>query len=121
MALAHAYQVLQAFKPSKAEKLKALFSAARSRTVNRKEVKGRIKAPKVTVAFAWYNYDKKKDRFVQVREVAGGGRRMQLMSRSTSLHEIEVVAKKLFFPNGKSSRGKKLSEHSYYLADFALN
>ena len=51
----------------------------------------------------------------------GGGRRVQIMARSSTLKDILSIAKKLFFPNGSSLRKLKLTEHSCYIADSALN
>ena len=123
--MAHAYQVIAKFKiyDTKTEKLKQLMVTARSKrdVVSASSSKKRLKQVKITVSFTWYNYDQKKEKYTQVREIMGGGKRVQILPRTSDKEKLLEAATNLFFPEGRNSKGNRLTNFNYFLADFSLS
>ena len=84
IALAHVYQLCQQFSQinETAERLKTLLSTAKSSAQVKNANCPRKGAfhQKLSVCFSWYHYDPKKERYTQVQEQRGGGRRVQLIN-----------------------------------------
>lgn len=121
IALADVYLMRAKFK-NNSIRLGGLFHEARSRHYKAlSKTKRRQKQQIIAVAFCWYNFDMKKDKYTQVREISGGGKRVQTVSRSSCLDELTKIALKIFFPDGKTKKGASLKSYSYYLADYCLN
>ncbi|KAG5863586.1 hypothetical protein JTB14_023353 [Gonioctena quinquepunctata] len=57
------------------------------------------------IEIGWYNMDKSVQRHRQVRKAHGGGSRRVSMDKCSKSKEILDVGKKLFFPNGISTKG----------------
>ena len=129
IALADVYVILDKFSSNRntatarAEQLKSFLASSRSKQgyTTHSYPKKRSKASSLTVTFTWHNYDNKKKKYAQVREQMGGGRRQQIMQRSSTFETILENAKGLFFPRGKNSKKKRLTDFSYFVGDFALN
>lgn len=106
----------------KSERLKELLASNRSRntSLGKTQQLARTKPQTITVYFSWYNFDIKKEKYCQVREVMGGGRRTAVISRNSGLQKLEEISKSFFFPGGKNVKKKRLTSFHYFLADFAL-
>lgn len=89
----------------KADELKQLVSNVR-RWHGSKIHSKRRKPEVITVYFSWYNYSQKNRKFSQVKVTCGGGVRQKRMDRYSSFAECLAVAKALFFPGGKSNKGR---------------
>lgn len=57
------------------------------------------------IEIGWYYMDKSVQRYRQVKKNHGGGTRRVSMDKSSKSEEILDVGKKLFFPNGVSTKG----------------
>ena len=132
LALADVYQIIN-YKQSSTSRLKELINNARSsgKRTKQKNVssgqekpvsfpKKRIRGNNVTITLRWYNYDHYKKRYAQVKSLKGGGRRSFICSRNDTMHDVKEKIRIVFFPNGTSKDGRKLSGYDYCLADFAL-
>ena len=95
IALAHVYRLRQQFSQinETAERLKTLLSTAKSsaQAKNANCLRKRAFPQKLSVCFTWYHYHPKKERYTQVREQQGGGRRVQLINRNASSSELSTV------------------------------
>lgn len=119
LALADSYKVIERFKEkSKENRLKELL--AKSRSTKKTTKSSRSKPKTLTISLGWYNFNRKKKRYQQVREMQGGGRRTFVMDRSSTLQEVKQKAESLFFPNDRSRSGKRKCEFTIEIADFSL-
>ena len=120
IALAHSYQVIQRFsnKETKAARLRQLMGNARSRREEGTKSK-RKKKTEISVSFSWHDFDAKQKRYTQMRGPKGGGIRCIMTLRTRKLVELLDLAQSLFFPGGRSRKGKDLVEYKVSLADFA--
>ena len=124
IALADAYLIINKFvetnTPGRNERLRELLVNARSREKNVKIGCKRSKPNELTVTFCWFNFNTLKGKYTQVRELQGGGRRTKVVSRQSTIENIKVMARNIFFPDGKSRSLKFISDYSFSLGDYAL-
>lgn len=113
LAVAHAYQIIEKFSNNKT-RLKQLMDNARKRPEQK-----RRKKCELSITITWYDFDKKKNRFVQVRAPKGGGIRQLQMSRVTPVRDVLDKALDIFFPRGKSRKGCNVYDYSSSLGDFS--
>ena len=68
----------------------------------------------------WMNYDFMSGSYKAVRTAKGGGTRLVTVERNTNIQEIQHLAMKLFFPEGKS-KVLKLKDLHFEMCDFQQN
>lgn len=122
LAMAHAYQLKENFgnKTSKAEKLQSLLATARKRKEQRVggSMKQKKKRTELSVNLNLFEYDPNLNRYSQLKAIKGGGCRQITVQRTSHVRDILSNAESVFFPNGKSTKGFKLSSYTAALADF---
>ncbi|XP_071832111.1 uncharacterized protein [Apostichopus japonicus] len=71
------------------------------------------------IQLGWIDFNFKEGEYKQVRIQNGGGTRQVRVDRNAKKDDILEIAKGLFFPNGKSPRGK-LSDFTLSLTDISM-
>lgn len=56
------------------------------------------------IEIGWLNWNEKKQKYTQVRTVAGGGNRRQTINKSSKCSGVLELGKSLFFPNDVSPK-----------------
>lgn len=83
----------------------SIKNSAKDRTVSKEKKSSQLK----TIFLGWQHYDRKKRKYVNVRESRGGGVRTCKFHLRTSPEELMDKMESLFFKNGKNSFAGRLS------------
>ncbi|KAM9840519.1 uncharacterized protein ACBR49_015898 [Aulostomus maculatus] len=67
------------------------------------------------IEVGWMDFDEREQRYRQVKSVNGGGTNHISIGKVATVADIQVMAEKMFFPNGYSKKNKSLSQYSTHM------
>eukprot|EP00111_Clytia_hemisphaerica_P011503 TCONS_00033766-protein len=125
IALGHVYLLMEEFSSrnpqNKATLLQNLIQDAKtSKDSKQLQSNKNNKVKTINAILNWYNYNWKKLKYSLVKELQGGGRRALALPLSSTMNDVLINAKKLFFPDEKNMKGN-IYDFEVSLCDFKMS